>query len=80
MIAGVVIETTPGAQSQVAARLLRVAGVSLCGGDGDHRIAAVVEIESGAALERLAQRLVADDAQIVGVFPTFVGIEGDGAP
>ncbi len=77
MIAGVVIETTPGAQSQVAARLLRVRGVSLCGGDGDHRIAAVLEVEDGAALERLAETLVAGDEAILGVFPTFVGIEID---
>ncbi len=77
MIAGVVIETTPGAQSKVAARLLRVPGLSLCGGDGDHRIAAVVETESGAALEALAERLLAGDEEILGVFPTFVGVDID---
>ncbi len=75
MIAGVVIETVRGAEPQVAARLLRVAGVSLCGGDGDHRIAAVLDVEDGAALERLAEGLVAGDEEILGVFPPYVGSE-----
>ncbi len=80
MIAGVVIETVRGAEPQVAARLLRVAGLSLCGGDGDHRIAAVLDVEDGAALERLAEGLVAGDEQILGVFPTFVADDADEGP
>ena len=77
VVAGVVIETVPGAEPRVAARLLRVPGVTLHGGDGDHRIAAVLDAPSGATLEELSQRLLASDEEILGVYPTFIGSEGD---
>ncbi len=77
MIAGVVIETAPGAEPRVAARLLRTPGITLHGGDGHHRIAAVLEGEDGATLEQLTERLLAGDEEILGVFPTFVGSEAD---
>jgi hypothetical protein len=41
VVAGVVIETVPGAQARVAIRLARMPGIELAGGDGDRRIAAV---------------------------------------
>jgi NapD protein len=78
MIAGVVIETVPGAEPRVAARLLRVAGVTLHGGDGQRRIAAVLEGPDGTTLEELTEGLVARDAEILGVFPTFVADEAGG--
>lgn len=72
-VAGVVFLTTPGAALRVAARLAGQPGLTLTGGDGESRVAAVWEAPDGASLEALAQRLLADDAEILGVFPTFVG-------
>ena len=77
LVAGVVIETSPGAAPRVAARLLREAGLSLHGGDGDGRLAAVFTGADGAALEELADRLVRDYEDVLGVFPTFVADERD---
>jgi hypothetical protein len=75
VVAGILIETAPGAEPRVAVRLARVPGLSLQGGDGDRRIAAVVEAASGAELEALAERLLHGDEDILGLFPTFVGSE-----
>jgi hypothetical protein len=79
IVAGVVIETAPGAAPRVAARLLRerASGLELHGGDGDRRLAAVFTGADGSALEALAERLVAGDAEVLGVFPTYVADEGD---
>jgi hypothetical protein len=77
LVAGVVIETASGAAPRVAARLLRVDGLTLHGGDGDRRLAAVFTGADGAALEALAERLVREDAEVLGVFPTFVADERD---
>ncbi len=74
-VAGVVIETTPGAAPRVAARLRGVAGLELHGSDGDCRIAAVLTGRDGAALEALAGRLLEDDVEVVGVLPTYVADE-----
>ena len=75
MIAGVLIETLPGAEPRVAARLLSVPGITLHGGDGLRRIAAVLDAPDGETLERFSERLLASDEEILGVFPTFVGDE-----
>jgi hypothetical protein len=72
-VAGVVLVTRPGAGPRVAARLTRVPGLTLAGGDGDARVAVVWEGDDGAALERLAERLLAEDPELLGVYPTFVG-------
>lgn len=72
-VAGVVLVTQPGAGPRVAARLARVAGLTLAGGDGDARVAVVWEGDDGAALEKLAERLLAEDPELLGVYPTFVG-------
>lgn len=74
-VAGVVIETTPGAAPRVAARLRGVAGVELHGSDGERRLAAVLTARDGAALEALAERLVEEDADVLGVLPTYVADE-----
>ena len=74
-IAGVVFVTVPGAAPRVAARLVREPGLTLAGGDGDSRIAAVWEAADGAALEALSEALLGRDPEIVGVFPTFVASE-----
>jgi hypothetical protein len=76
VVAGVVIETLPGAQARVAARLAGEPGIELAGGDGDRRIAAVWTGADGAELERLSERLLATDAEVLGIFPTFVGDDG----
>ncbi len=78
VVAGVVIETAPGAAARVAARLARAPGVTLQGGDGDCRLAITWEAEDGAALERAAERLLAEDQEVLGVFPTFVGTDEAG--
>jgi nitrate reductase NapAB chaperone NapD len=75
VVAGVLIETVPGAAPRVAARLLRTPGVTLHGGDGSQRLAAVLDAASGEALEALSERLLAADAEILGVYPTFVGAD-----
>jgi hypothetical protein len=77
VVAGVLIETLPGAEPRVAARLARTPGVTLHGGDGARRIAAVLTGASGATLEDLTQRLIASDEEILAVLPTFVGAHDD---
>ena len=77
MIAGVVVETLPGAAERVGARLGAAPGLALAGGDGDRRLAMVWEAEDGTALEDLARQLLAADPEVVGVFPTFVGQDQD---
>lgn len=76
IVAGVVIETVPGAAPRAAARLLAERALELHGGDGDRRIAAVF---TGAAsdLEALAERLVREHPDVLGVFPTYVADEPD---
>jgi hypothetical protein len=75
-IAGVVFVTSPGAGPRVAARLAGEPGLTIAGGDGDARIAAVWEGTDGAVLEALSEALLARDPDVVGVFPTFVSREG----
>ena len=72
IVAGVVIETVPGAAPRVAARLLHEPGLNLQGGDGDRRLAAVFTGPAGGALEALAERLVHAFPEVIGVFPTYV--------
>lgn len=77
IVAGVVIETAPGAAPRVATRLLRERELELQGGDGDRRLAAVFSGRDGAALEALAERLMQENAEVLGVFPTYVADEPD---
>jgi len=77
-IAGILLVTTPGAAPRVAARLVSAPGLSLAGGDGDSRVAAVWEAPDGASLEALAGRLLEEDPEVLGVYPTFVGEAGEG--
>jgi hypothetical protein len=80
IVAGVVFETVPGAAPRVAARLLREPALELHGGDGDRRLAAVFCGEDGAALERLGERLLRSDGEILGVFPTLVADDAGPPP
>lgn len=75
IVAGVVIETVPGAAPRVAARLLKEPGLELQGGDGDRRLAATFTAPAGADLEALAERIVRTDAEVLGVYPTYVADE-----
>jgi hypothetical protein len=75
VVAGVVVETVPGAQVRVAARLAREPGIELAGGDGERRIAAVWVGADGAGLERLSERILSQDPEVLGIFPTFVGTD-----
>ncbi|HTN53515.1 MAG TPA: hypothetical protein VML50_13995 [Anaeromyxobacter sp.] len=72
-VAGVIFLTAPHAGPRVAVRLAHEAGLTLAGGDGESRIAAVWEAPDGVTLETLAQRLLAGDPELLGVYPTFVG-------
>ena len=72
-VAGVLRVTAPRAGPRVAARLAGEPGLTLAGADGDSRVAAILEAPDGAALEALSERLLAENAEILGVFPTFVG-------
>jgi hypothetical protein len=80
VVAGVIVETAPGAEVRVAARLARQPGLELAGGDGDRRLAAVWTGASGAELERFGERLLAEDPEVLGIFPTYVGTDADEAP
>jgi hypothetical protein len=73
IVAGVLIETTPGAAPQLATRLLGSPGIELQGGDGVRRIAAVVTGADGSALEALSERLLQEHPEILGIYPTFIG-------
>ena len=77
VVAGVLLVTAPGAAPRVAARLAAEPGLTLVGGDGDARVAAVWEASDGAALETLGERLLAADPELLGVYPTFVGRDED---
>ncbi len=72
IVAGVIIETVEGAAPRVAARLLSLPGLELEGGDGDRRLAAVFTGQDGAALEALAERLLQENPEVLGFFPTYV--------
>ena len=78
-VAGVVFVTTPGAGPRLAARLAGERGITLQGGDGDCRVAAVWEAPDGATLECWSERLLAENAELLGIFPTFVGTDEDPA-
>jgi nitrate reductase NapAB chaperone NapD len=73
IIAGVVIETVPGRQAAVAERLEGVPGLTIKGGDGQNRIAAVWTAPNAQSLEEAVEGLMDLDEEVVGVFPTFVG-------
>jgi nitrate reductase NapAB chaperone NapD len=77
IIAGVVIETMPGEAGPVAARLARIEGLTIHGGDGDRRLAAVWSAQSGEVFEHEAEQLLRADESIVGIFPTFVGLDDE---
>jgi hypothetical protein len=76
-VAGVLLVTAPGAGLRGAARLAHVPGLTLAGGDGDSRLAAVWEAPDGPALEALAERLLAADPELLGVYPTYVAEDED---
>lgn len=74
-VASVVIETTPGAAPRVAARLGRLPGVELHGSDGDRLLAAVLAGRDCSALGALAERVVAEHAEVVDLVPAYVADE-----
>lgn len=75
VISGVLIETVSGKVNEVASRLALVKGIEISGSDGDHKLAIVWRGTHGASLLRAADRLLKSDADILGIFPTFVGKE-----
>lgn len=77
IVTGVVIQTVPGRQAEVSARLLDVPGLQLKGGNGEDKIAAVWSAESAQSLEEIVESLVDLDEDVIGVFPTFVAEDED---
>lgn len=73
VVAGLVIETVAERAASVAARLDRRHGLEIKGVDGDSRIAAVWIGERGEDLEQASERIIAEDEEVLGIFPTFVG-------
>lgn len=80
IIAGVLIETVPGAAARVAAALSLREDLELHGGDGDRRLAGVWSAESGEHLEKEAEALLAANPEVLGVFPTLVGDDSGSGP
>jgi len=77
LVAGFVVETLPGAAERVAARLSRLPGISVEGGDGNRRLAAVWTAGRGGSMAELAEQLLASDPDLLGIYPTFVGNGAD---
>lgn len=75
VIAGVLFETIPGRVSVVAARLIQIEGLKIAGTNGNNHLAVVWRGKDGVVLEHRAQEMLKSDADILGIFPTFVGIE-----
>lgn len=77
LVAGVVIETTPGRAPDVAARIDGVSGLVVQGHDGDRRVAAVWSAPESSQLESLSALLCQSQPDVRAVLPTFVGDDGD---
>ena len=77
IVAGIIIQTAEGRQADVISRLSGVPGLSLKGGDGRDRIAAVWSAETAQSLEEAVGSLVDLDEDVVGIYPTFVGEDTD---
>ncbi len=76
LVAGVVVETRPGAEARVAARLAEVSGLEIKGQTAG-RLAAVWEAPSGDLLERWAKHLLAGNEDILGIYPAYVGADAE---
>ena len=75
LVVGVMVVTQPGRGPQVADRLGDRPDMQVVGGDQDSRIAAVLSSPDSRSLVTEVQELVREDAEILGVFPTFIGQE-----
>ena len=73
LVVGLMVETVPGRAEAVSARLAAVDGLEVVGGDGERKVAAVWAAADSNALSARAEALLRDDADILGLFPTFVG-------
>jgi hypothetical protein len=79
LIAGVVVETVPYRAGFVAELLRKIPELTVHGTDGCRRIAAVFSGRDAAELERLGERLLTEEPYVLGVFPTFVGVDDEAA-
>lgn len=79
LVAGVVIETIPHRARRVENLLGRVDGLRIVGGDGDRRLAGVLTAANGEVLVEVAEELVRNHEDILGIFPTFIGRDDDDA-
>jgi nitrate reductase NapAB chaperone NapD len=75
IISGVLFETLPGRTKAMAMRLAQIEGLEITGSDGHSRLAAVWRGPDGRQLEREAERLLKSEADIIGIYPTFVGTD-----
>ncbi len=72
VVAGFVVETVPGAAPRVAERLAGLPGITVEGGDGDCRLAAVWIARNGGSMGELAERLLEVDPELIGVYPAYI--------
>jgi len=75
LVVEVMVVTQPGRGPDVADRLGQRPDMRVVGGDQDRRIAAVLSSKDSRSLVADVEDLVRGDAEIVGVFPTFLGPE-----
>ncbi len=81
LVVGAVVECVPGGAGGVALRLARIDGLRVVGDDGKNRIAVVWETPDARRFEREFRELVRSDEEILGIYPTFAGVDGeDGRP
>lgn len=75
LVVGAVVETIPDKAEGVALRLGRMEGVQVVGCDGKNRIAIVWDAPDGKHLERALREVIQKDEEILGVYPTFAGLD-----
>ncbi|GEM_PF-2840071 len=77
LIVGLVIEAVPGKMAHLSVELAAIEDFEIVGSDGDHRLAGVWCAQSGKVLEETLERMLEERDDIIGIYPTFVGIDQD---
>ena len=72
IVAGLVVETRADTAEQVAARLGAFPGVEVHGSN-PHGVAITWSGEDKESLDRVSEQIVTGDADIVGIYPTYLG-------
>ncbi len=77
LIASMIVKTKPERADEVARQLQRMPNVTTYGVHKDANIIVVVEAHDEEQLENFTSYLMREYADILGVFPTFVGSDED---